>query len=219
MCESQLSSCHAPLLQRPPTQNVDYGACASVSWPCMCVSARFEGLLQRVCVSQQSSCSSSHGPPFSPLASPPFTALASRESAQSTRRAWRGKTHAWGGYDRTYNTARGLRRGCWCAQYALGRRSGLPHGVSGRPGGWRWRGGAVVVVSSEDSLLSISTGVYYASFIPSLYSPHLSPSGRPFHSCVCSAGLKWLAYVTVLRPMLMLAGGTAIFDFLTSPTC
>ena len=77
----------------------------------------------------------------------------------------------------------------------------------------------MVVVSSEDSLLSISTGVYYASFIPSLYSPHLSPSGRPFHSCVCSAGLKWLAYVTVLRPMLMLAGGTAIFDFLTSPTC
>ena len=56
VCACQQSSCHAPLLQRPPTQNVDYGACASVSWPCMCVSARFEGLLQSVCVSQLSSC-------------------------------------------------------------------------------------------------------------------------------------------------------------------
>ena len=120
----------APLLPRPPTQNVDYGACASVSWPCMCVSARFEGLLQRVCVRvscpratplssnarllqgllqcvcvcQQSSCSSSHGPPFSPPASPPLTARASRESAQSTRRAWPGKTHALGGCGRTGST-------------------------------------------------------------------------------------------------------------------
>ena len=50
VCVSQLASCHAPLHPRPPTQNVDYGACASVSWPCMCVSARFEGLLQSVCV-------------------------------------------------------------------------------------------------------------------------------------------------------------------------
>ncbi len=30
VCVSQLSSCHAPLLQRPPTQNVDHGACAPV---------------------------------------------------------------------------------------------------------------------------------------------------------------------------------------------
>ena len=103
MCESAVLV-RAPLLPRPPTQNVDYGACASVSWPCMCVSARFEGLLQRVCVSQQSSCSSSHGPPFSPPASPPLTALASRESAQSTRRAWPGKTHALGGCGRTGST-------------------------------------------------------------------------------------------------------------------
>ena len=78
--------------------------CASVSWPCMCVSARFEGLLQRVCVSQQSSCSSSHGPPFSPPASPPLTALAWRESAQSTRPASPGKTHALGGCGRTGST-------------------------------------------------------------------------------------------------------------------
>ena len=114
----------APLLPRPPTQNVDYGACASVSWPCMCVSARFEGLLQRVCVSQQSSCSSSHGPPFSPLASPPFTALASRESAQSTPPASPGKTHASGDYDRTYNTARGLRLAYSCGPCGGVRRSG-----------------------------------------------------------------------------------------------
>ena len=92
VCVSQLSSCHAPLLPRPLTQNIDYRSCASVSWPCMCVSARFEGLLQRVCVSQQSSCSSSHGPPFSPPASPPLTTLSPR-SSQSTRPASPGKTH------------------------------------------------------------------------------------------------------------------------------
>ena len=131
-CVSQLSSCHAPLLPRPPTQNVDYRSCAPIRWPCMCVSARFEGLLQRVCVSQQSSCSSSHGPPFSPLASPPFTALASRESAQSTPPASPGKTHASGDYDTTGSRARGLRRACWCAPCGGGPGS---HLVSR----WRWR--------------------------------------------------------------------------------
>ena len=135
-------------------KNVDYGACASVSWPCMCVSARFEGLLQRVCVSQQSSCSSSHGPPFSPLASPPFTALASRESAQSTRRAWRGKTHASDACDSTGSTARGPRRACWCGRCGGGRHTSSPHGVSGRPGGsWRRRvagGGARGVAHLDD---------------------------------------------------------------------
>ena len=95
-----------------------------------------EGLLQSVCVSQQSSCSSSHAaahaPPFSPLASPPFTALASRESAQSTPPASPGKTHASGDYDTTGSRARGLRRGCWCAPCGGGPGS---HLVSR----WRWR--------------------------------------------------------------------------------
>ena len=37
----------------PPTpaySKIYYSVCVSVSWPCMCVSARFEGLLQSVCV-------------------------------------------------------------------------------------------------------------------------------------------------------------------------
>ena len=92
VCVSQLSSCvplssHARLLK-----NVDYSACASVSWPCMCVSARFEGLLQRVCVSQQSSCSSSHGPPFSPLASPHLQPLL-RENPRKVLRPRRPAKH------------------------------------------------------------------------------------------------------------------------------
>ena len=100
VCVSQLSSCvplssHASLLK-----NIDYGACASVSWPCMCVSARFEGLVQSVSVSQQSSCSSSHAaahaPPSSPPASPPtyraFAKILAKYSArvarQNTRLGW-----------------------------------------------------------------------------------------------------------------------------------
>ena len=52
--------------------------CVSQLFSCVPLSSHarlLQGLLQCVCVCQQSSCSSSQGPPFSPPASPPLTAL------------------------------------------------------------------------------------------------------------------------------------------------
>ena len=73
------------------------------------------------------------------LTFPPFTGLAWRESAPSTRRAWPGKTHSSIDCVRTGSTGRGLRRAYSCAQCAVGPHTSSAGGVGGQGGSTRPR--------------------------------------------------------------------------------